>query len=1401
MKLIPETRQALYITGIYLVLGVLWLGFGDLSLTRFSYPLVTGNLWMWQVGIYLLVTAVLLFLLVQKLIFRYAARVEYDSLISQEHIDFASMAPVGIFSANEPGVAIFINHRAADLIGLPAEKCLGEGWQTAVHGEDRDRLRKAWQTALKTGGSIAEEFRWQHSDGNLVWVIGTATPQFDKAGRINCFLGTLTDISERKAAEAARDEAQQRLQLAVDAAQVGLWDWDLRMNRVYYSPEWKRQIGYKEQEIGDSFEEWRSRVHPDDLPRAEANAQQLIEHGSGKLKEEFRFRHKDGSYRWILAQGSILADANGVAARILGAHVDITEWKLAEIALQEGLRKYSELAELSPIGIYHADAKGRTTYVNAALRELAGANTDDQVMGEAWIGEFDEADQPRVIETWRQATDNLTEFQMEYRVRTYDGKAKWVSEKGRPVFDASENPTGFIGTVTDVTPLKQALADLHHSEAFRRLIIDLEPDCVKVLAPNGRLVEMNPAGLNMIDAESLEAVKGEMMADLVVPEHREQFVALHRKVMSGGSGKLAFEIISLKGVRRYLETHAVPLREEGRVVGLLGVTRDVSEQRLAEAQIRESEIRYRELFETNPVPMAVWDTKTFKFVSVNDAMVDHYGYSREELLSMSVTDIRPQEDIPVFIERLKEAGNSTFAAGVFRHIKKNGDIIEVDVTSHPIRLGDHMGMFAQITDVTRQRQVERALEQERQELRETTKRLNHILTTSPTLVFSVLQKGNELTPIWVSDNIERILGYTPEESSDPGWLIKNTHPEDREVSIKNALSIVNIDSSVVNEFRFIKKNGDIAWIRVEAQRVGGDEKSGYEIVGTWSDITEEHKNRERLRLDAAAFASTRDGVLITDHDARIISANRALQCDSGYSEQELLGQTPAMFQSGRHEGSFYQSMWNALNEGGHWQGEIWNRNKKGEVFPVWLTISAVYNEHEELTHYVAIYTDISKLKQSEEELHKLAHYDPLTDLPNRLLFESRLEHAIEQAQRQESQAAVIFMDLDDFKKVNDSLGHVVGDELLSKVAKRLKARVRKADTLARLGGDEFVVLIETLKQPQDVATLARDVLTTLAMPFRLANTQELHVHGSIGISVYPDDGDTSSELLRAADTAMYRAKEEGGDRFLFFTREMSREVVASLKMENALRQGLMRDEFALHFQPKLHLESGEIRSAEALLRWQSADLGSVPPGEFIPVAERSGLIVTIGEWVIDAACNQLAVWRERKLSPINIAVNVSARQFHSPDLMAVIENALKKYQVAPGNLILELTESMLMDRPAEAAGTLRHLKELGVQLSLDDFGTGFSSLAYLTRFRVDTIKIDGSFVQDIETDPSARQIITAIVELSDSLGIKTVAECVETEAQLEFLKQLGCTAIQGFLLSRPLPAIEFEQFLHSSNKS
>jgi diguanylate cyclase (GGDEF)-like protein/PAS domain S-box-containing protein len=682
------------------------------------------------------------------------------------------------------------------------------------------------------------------------------------------------------------------------------------------------------------------------------------------------------------------------------------------------------------------------------------------------------------------------------------------------------------------------------------------------------------------------------------------------------------------------------------------------------------------------------------------------------------------------------------------------------------------------------------LARERAKLSATSERLGHLLSTSPVVLYAIRRDEQGYRAVWVSDNVERITGYTPAEALSPGWWLQGLHDDDRDAVLAGA-SGLHESAGQVQEYRFRHKDGRTLWIRDElrpAQRASGEVS---EWVGAWHDITALRAAEERQRLDATAFENMSDGIMITDLDTRILAVNRGFTDITGYGEGEVRGQTPRVLSSGRQDREFYQAMWSRLRQSGRWQGEVWNRRKDGELYPEWLSVSMVPDARGKPAYYVGVFTDLSQIRRSEQQLEHLAHYDPLTDLPNRLLLQSRLEHSLDTARRHDGRLGVLLVDLDHFRRVNDSLGHVAGDRLLVEVTLRLKKRLRHEDTLGRLGGDEFLVLLPELGAPGDVAVVARDLLDALNAPYVLDGGRETYVGASIGISLFPDDAASAADLLRNADAALFRAKDEGRARFCFYTGEMGAEVLGELETEAALRRSLERQELVLHFQPMVDLRSGRLCGCEALLRWQREGAGLVGPLQFIGLAERTGLIVPIGAWVIDAACRQMRLWKDAGLDELQVSVNVSARQFMVGSLEATVAEALARHSVDAKCLELELTESCLMEHPEVAMATLTRLRKLGVRVSLDDFGTGYSSLAYLTRFPITTLKIDRTFITDIISDPPAAMIAGTILGLAHRMGLNVIAEGVETEAQLCYLRQQGCDQMQGFYFSRPLPADQF----------
>ncbi len=544
-------------------------------------------------------------------------------------------------------------------------------------------------------------------------------------------------------------------------------------------------------------------------------------------------------------------------------------------------------------------------------------------------------------------------------------------------------------------------------------------------------------------------------------------------------------------------------------------------------------------------------------------------------------------------------------------------------------------------------------------------------------------------------------------------------------------------------------------------------------------------SRRNLYLAERVIENSLEGVMVTDAEGRIVSVNPAFTRLTGYRADEVLGRSPGVLSSGRQSPAFYKRMWDELKTEGRWQGEIWNRRKSGEIYPELLHITSIRDPKGQITHYAALFTDISRLKETEARIRDLAYYDPLTGLPNRRLLEDRLLVALSHAARTNNRLAVMFVDLDRFKRINDSLGHAVGDRVLIELARRIQACLREDDTVARMGGDEFVVVLGRLAQPDDAAVTARRIVAALRCPI-VIDERELVVTTSVGVSIYPDDSQDGSTLIKNADIAMYRAKEEGRNSFQLYQPAMNTRSLERLALETALHGALKRNELLLHFQPLVRADNGDLAAVEALLRWQHPDLGLIAPADFIPLAEETGLIVSIGEWVLRQACSHHRLWREAGRAPMRMMVNISVRQFRQEGFVDMVARMLAETDMPASMLTLELTESMLMDDVDSSLVRMQQLHALGVSLALDDFGTGYSSLAYLKGFPIDELKIDRLFVRGIDRSTRDAALVAAIVALGHSLGLRVVAEGVETQAHLDVVRQSGCDLAQGYHFSRPL---------------
>jgi len=773
-----------------------------------------------------------------------------------------------------------------------------------------------------------------------------------------------------------------------------------------------------------------------------------------------------------------------------------------------------------------------------------------------------------------------------------------------------------------------------------------------------------------------------------------------------------------------------------------------------------------------------------RFVEVNDTLCVLLGYRRDEILGRSPFEFIAADSHAELSAQLRRIETTDH-----RHYRLIGQ--RKDASTFPILLnsttyrdaaGKVAGAFGFVTDLTPFVEAERAVAASEREL---LRILDHMQDTYyRTDVDGRILRG--------SRSVTGLLGYTPEEMLGRPLADFYYHPDDRQDFLRALAAGKGSLSGYQSRLRH--KDGREVWVLTNAHYLRDGEGNIVGVEGTTRDNTERRRAEEELRLAAQVFENSGEAIMIMDAGCRVVSVNRAFTEMTGFPAAEVLGSAPFVLHSDLHDEEFYQRLWHSVAEGGYWQGEIWSRRKNGEAYPEWLGISTLRGADGNVTHYVVISSDISERKAAEARIEFLAHHDPLTDLPNRLLLKDRLERAIVHGERTGTKVALLFIDLDRFKTVNDSLGHPVGDRLLREAALRLRACIRDMDTVSRQGGDEFLVILTELDDPDAVTGVAEHILSALAVPFSL-DGHDVAISCSVGIAVCPEDGRDFDGLLKKADIAMYHAKEAGRNAFRYYSERMNIDALERLDLQNRLRRDLEQGEFRLYYQPLVELATGRIVGAEALVRWNSKENGLVTPSRFINVAEESGLIVQLGEWVLREACRELRQWHDKGHSDLSMAVNLSAIQFRRGSVDEIVMRALGDAGADPASLELELTESILLQGAEHVLAAVRRLKGLGIRLSIDDFGTGYSSLAYLKRFAVDKLKIDQSFVRDLPTDPDSAAIVRAVIQMAKSLNLLVLAEGVETPAIADNLRLLRCDYVQGFHFGRPMPAEEFRALI------
>ncbi|MCQ8128569.1 PAS domain S-box protein [Methylomonas rivi] len=1029
----------------------------------------------------------------------------------------------------------FVNAAFLKSTGYSRDETIGRNPRMLQSGKTPATTYRAMWDMLAQGRIWQGEFINKRKDGSEYIERALISPVQQTDGAVTHYLAVKDDITERKRVEKALRDSHQQMDALLNSMAEGVYGVDTEGNCRFVNRSFLRILGYDSADvIGKHIHEIIHHSFPDGRHYPSGDCKMYTAYRRQKdihIDDEVFWR-KDGTAIPVEYWSQPIV-IDGVLTGAIATFIDISERKKAEDAARQNAEYARSLIEASLDPLVTISAEGKITDVNTATEQVTGL-AREQLVGSDFATYFTEPDKARAGYRRVFTEGFVTDYPL--AIRHVSGRITDVLYNANVYRDRQGKVLGVFAAARDITERKRIEARLVESELHLRTIIENEPECIKIVDAEGKVLQMNPAGLVMLEADSEEQVVGNPVLGVIAPQHQKAYADLHRRILSGENMRLEYEAIGLKGGRRWLETNGVPMTLAGGEVVHLAVTRDITARKHAEHQ---------------------------------------------------------------------------------------------------------------------------------------------------------------------------------------------------------------------------------------------------------------------LRIAATVFES-QEGMMVTDADNIILRVNKAFTDITGYQPEDVIGKNPNILHSARQDSDFYAAMWQRINEHGAWEGEVWNRRKNGEIYPEYLAINAVKDQEGRVTHYVGTLTDITLRKSAAEEIERLAFYDPLTGLPNRRLLQERLKPALAKCLRSGRKGALLFIDIDNFKTLNDTLGHDMGDLLLQQVAARLQSCVRENDTVARLGGDEFVVMLEGLNEDMYAAAkqakrIGQNILATINRPFKLGKHDYISTP-SIGAALFKG-AEHADEMLKQADIAMYQAKTSGRNALCFFDPQMQDRVIAKASLENELRKAFSRQQFRLYYQIQVNALQRPV-GVEVLIRWFHPERGLVSPAEFIPLAEENGMILDIGRWVLEQACAQIKAWQQLPAARgLVLSVNVSPKQFFQADFVSQVQAVIREYAIEPRLLKLELTESILIEKIENTIATMTALGAIGVQFSLDDFGTGYSSLQYLKKLPLNQLKIDQSFVRDIAFDSGDQAIVRTIIAMAKSLNLDVIAEGVETEEQRLFLLNNDCTHYQGFLFSQPLPVGQFEALL------
>jgi diguanylate cyclase (GGDEF)-like protein/PAS domain S-box-containing protein len=1102
------------------------------------------------------------------------------------------------------------------------------------------------------------------------------------------------------------------------------------------------------------------------------------------------------------------------------------------ITEKSALTYLASVINACPIPIAILDTSANILCINTVFTQVFGYQHDEMRTAEDWwpLAYPDEAYRQHIAQLWQdrveKSLNNQTSFEpFEAKIRCSNGDQKVVMAWASTLGDAYEGL--YLGALYDITSRVNAFNDLNNSQQLLQSIIENLPIRVFWKDLDSRYLGCNTRFAQDAGETSPQAIIGKVDTELSWHDQAERYRADDIDVMNHRNIKLAYEEpqTTPNGQHIWLRTSKVPLQnKQQQTIGVLGIYDDITQRKLLENELWLNQFA----LEHTDVSIARIGADG-KPAYVNQTACKMLGYTLEELHELAVWDW----DANIQQENWLNIWQNHQQSGKFRaetvHIRKDGSRFPVEVTASFIEHDGEKYSLAFVQDISQRKQAEQLEDNKR-----------HILE----LMATASGQHQVLSAIAEHINIANPMLHSVIFILDPNnkRLRLSTAPNSPNCCVKTNSSLQGPEQNcacgqaVYHGNRTITRNisADADWLANTPLTESAHQKNiscwaepikgkNNQLLGTLTtyyvqtiepteqDIQaveqacqlaavaiERYQTQDELELANMVYQHSSEAMMITDPEGIIIATNPAFTSLTGYTSEEAIGNTPKILRSGKQDVNFYNAMWLAISETGSWKGEVWNKRKNGEIYPEWLTINTIFNTDGTPHRRVALFSDISLDKESEQLIWKQANFDMLTDLPNRQMFYDRLNQEIKKSHHAQLPLALLFLDLDHFKEVNDSLGHDIGDLLLKQATQRILSCVRESDTVARIGGDEFTVILGELKDINIVEKVSKSILTMLSMPFDL-NGHLAYVSASIGITFYPDDAEHIDTLVKHADQAMYAAKALGRNRHHYFTFEMQETAQKRLQMISDLHVGVEKQQFYLVYQPIIDLKTKQIHKAEALVRWQHPIKGLISPADFIPLAEETGMIVALGDWVFQKACAQAAVWS--KVCPnFQMSINTSPLQFqHNPTLNESWITNLQTLGLSGKNLIVEITEGLLMGATKPIQQQLLAFRDNGIQVSMDDFGTGYSSLSYLKKFDIDYIKIDQSFVRNMQNDSDDLALCEAIVVMAHKLGIRVVAEGIETEAQRDLLIEMGCDYGQGYLFSRPISADAFGKLLEQSS--